>query len=173
VVTHYGRWWGVRAWSWRVTVRSGNCNGRELAPGAPAGVTSRREASRRAALATVAAGALSLSAVACGGSTTKASTATASTAAPAAGSAAPVAAKVKIVNFTFDPMAVTVKVGGTVTWVQVDSVGHSVQSDDAAWVTSPVLMPGQTFAHTFTKVGTYAYICGLHTYMTGTVAVVK
>jgi plastocyanin len=121
-----------------------------------------RRISRRSALAVVTGGALSLLATACGGSATKTTN-----------SGAAMAATVKIVNFTFDPMAVTVKVGGTVTWVQVDAVGHSVQSDDNAWVTSAVLMPGQTFAHTFTKTGTYGYICGVHTYMTGTVTVVK
>jgi plastocyanin len=125
-------------------------------------VSSRRRISRHTVVAVAAAGALSLSSTACGGSAKKASI-----------TAAPAAAKVKIVNFTFDPMAVTVKVGATVTWVQVDSVGHSVQSDDHAWITSAVLMPGQTFAHTFTTAGTYAYICGVHPYMMGTVTVVK
>jgi len=81
-------------------------------------------------------------------------------------------ARVKIVNFMFQPMTVTIKAGGTVTWVQVDSVGHSVQSDTGAWPTSAVLMPGQTFSHTFPRAGTYSYICGVHTYMHGTVNVV-
>jgi plastocyanin len=72
----------------------------------------------------------------------------------------------------FEPMSVTIKVGGTVTWTQVDPTGHSVESDDGAWKTSNVLKPGQTFVHKFTKAGTYNYICGVHNYMKGTVKVV-
>ena len=111
--------------------------------------------------------ALSAAAGACGSSSAPTTpAATSSAGAPAA------TATVKIVNFMFQPMAVTIKAGGTVRWVQVDSVGHSVQSDTGAWPTSAVLMPGQTFSHTFPRAGTYSYICGVHTYMHGTVKVV-
>jgi plastocyanin len=84
-------------------------------------------------------------------------------------------AAVDIVNFSFKPDKVTIRVGGTVTWKQVDSVGHSVQSmsKPPLWTTSPVMKPGQTFSHTFTKAGTYPYICGVHNFMMGTVVVVK
>jgi plastocyanin len=118
---------------------------------------------RRATTAVLASAVLTVGAVACGSSATKTS----------AGGSAAMTAKVKIVKFTFSPMTVTVKVGGTVTWLQVDSVGHSVQSDDGAWATSAVLMPGQTFSHTFTRAGTYNYICGVHPYMKGTVSVTR
>jgi amicyanin len=89
------------------------------------------------------------------------------------GSTASSKADVQIVNFMFKPMAVTIKVGGTVTWKQVDAVGHSVESTSTppAWTTSPVMKPGQTFSHTFTKAGTYNYICGVHNYMTGKIVV--
>ena len=119
--------------------------------------------------ALLAAGVLTIGGAACGSSAPTTSNAT------TAGKAAPAAAaaRVRIVGFAFQPMAVTVKVGGTVTWVQVDSVGHSVESDTGAWPTSKVLMPGQTFSHTFARAGTFAYICGVHTYMKGTVTVVK
>jgi plastocyanin len=108
---------------------------------------------------------LSLGAAACGSSTAKPST--------SAAAAPPASAQVRIVGFMFKPMTVTVRVGGTVTWMQVDAVGHSVESTTHAWATSKVLAPGQTFTHTFTAAGTYPYICGVHPYMTGTVSVVK
>ncbi len=129
---------------------------------------------RAAAVLTV--GLISLGVAACGSSSkttapasTKPSSGSTSAPSPAAATAT---AKVRIVNFMFMPMTVTVKVGGTVTWTQVDSTGHSVKSSTDAWATSNVLSPGQTFSHTFTKAGTYAYICGVHNYMMGTVKVV-
>jgi plastocyanin len=80
---------------------------------------------------------------------------------------------VEIIDFSFRPATATVKVGGTVTWKQVDPVGHSVESTSTppAWTTSAVLKKGQSFSHTFTKAGTYSYICGVHNYMMGKVVV--
>jgi plastocyanin len=125
-------------------------------------------------------GVLAVALTACGSSThtssptTGAVAATTPSSATSAGTAAKTA-KVDIVNFSFKPAKVTIPVGGTVTWKQVDSVGHSVQSTSKppSWTTSPVMKPGQTFSHTFSKAGTYPYICGVHNYMMGTVVVVK
>jgi plastocyanin len=80
---------------------------------------------------------------------------------------------VDIHNFAFSPATITIKVGGTVTWKQLDTVGHSVESVSSppSWTTSKVLSTGQTFSHTFAKAGTYPYICGVHNYMKGTVVV--
>jgi amicyanin len=78
-------------------------------------------------------------------------------------------AKVSITNFAFDPAAVTVKVGATVTWTNNDIVAHTVTFTDVA--NSPVLNRGDHFSRTFTKAGTYAYICSIHPFMHGTVVV--
>jgi amicyanin len=78
-------------------------------------------------------------------------------------------AKVSITNFAFDPAAVTVKVGTTVTWTNNDVVAHTVTFKDVA--NSPVLNRGNTFSRTFTAVGTYTYICSIHPFMHGTVVV--
>ncbi len=107
-------------------------------------------------------------------STTKSTSAPASSKSTPGASAAPAtSAKVDIINFSFKPATIDVKVGGTVTWKQMDSTGHSVKSVSTppSWTTSKVLNMGQTFAHKFTKAGTYKYICGVHNYMMGTVVV--
>jgi plastocyanin len=122
-----------------------------------------RLGSRAAAL--LAAGVVSIGAAACGSS--RPPPGRPATAGPA------LSASVRIVDFTFEPATVTVAVGGTVTWTQVDTVGHSVQSTTGAWPASRVLSTGQRFSHRFTRAGSYPYICGVHPYMTGTVVVVK
>jgi amicyanin len=97
------------------------------------------------------------------GSTTPATTAEATT----APSGAP--AKVSITNFAFDPTALTVKVGTTVTWTNNDVVAHTVTFTDVA--NSPVLNRGDNFSRQFTKAGTYSYICSIHPFMHGMVVV--
>jgi amicyanin len=78
-------------------------------------------------------------------------------------------AKVSISNFAFDPVALTVKVGTTVTWTNNDIVAHTVTFTDVA--DSPVLNRGDHFSRTFTEAGTYSYICSIHPFMQGMVVV--
>jgi plastocyanin len=80
------------------------------------------------------------------------------------------AAAEAINNFAFSPETITVKVGSAVTWTNQDPFAHSVKSADGSFV-SQDLEQGQTFSATFTTAGTFAYICGIHTFMTGTVVV--
>jgi plastocyanin len=75
-----------------------------------------------------------------------------------------------IQNFAFSPKSITVKVGDAVTWTNRDGTAHSVKSDDGSFV-SQDLDPGQTFTATFKTPGTFAYVCGIHSSMTGTVVV--
>ena len=78
---------------------------------------------------------------------------------------------VQIKNFKFTPATVTIRAGMTVTWTNRDVVGHTVNFH-AAGINSPsVLNQGDTFSHTFTTPGTYAYICDIHPFMHGTVVV--
>ena len=79
---------------------------------------------------------------------------------------------VAIVNFAFDPKDLEVPAGTKVTWTNKDDAPHSVQ--DLSSLNTPIspdMQQGATFSITYTKPGTYAYGCGLHTYMTGTVKV--
>lgn len=92
--------------------------------------------------------------------------------AKAGGPAATATASVKIGNFTFNPAAITVKVGGTVTWVNGDDIPHTVMSKDKIFK-SAVLDTGDHFSFTFTKAGQFVYFCSIHPQMTGRVTVVK
>jgi len=84
---------------------------------------------------------------------------------------APVAADtVSIKNFAFAPANVTVKVGTTVTWTNTDQEAHTVTAKNGAF-TSPALSNGSTYHYTFTKPGTYDYLCTIHPFMTATVVV--
>ena len=83
-------------------------------------------------------------------------------------------APVDIVNFEFKPQTVTVKAGTKVTWTNRDTAIHSIKD------TSPLATPvskemgkGDTFSITFPSAGSFSYICGIHTYMKGTVEVVN
>jgi plastocyanin len=94
-----------------------------------------------------------------------ASTTTVSAAPTASGAVA-----VSIKGFAFDGKETTVPKGTTVTWTNFDNVAHSVVATDTSFV-SDNLPKGATFEHTFDTAGTFSYICGIHTYMKGTITV--
>ena len=75
-------------------------------------------------------------------------------------------------NF-FDPAQLTVKVGTTVTWKVVGQSTHDLAARDGSFIDRTMSF-GQTFSFTFTKAGTYAYVCMQHEGdgMTGAVTVV-
>jgi plastocyanin len=102
-----------------------------------------------------------------GGSTTPAPTVGGQPAAsqPGAGSGA-----ATIVDFAFQPTALTVAKGAAVTWTNSGSVGHTVTADDASF-TSDTIAAGTTFSHTFDTAGTFAYHCSIHSQMKATVTV--
>ncbi len=77
---------------------------------------------------------------------------------------------VAISNYSFQPQNLTVKVGTTVTWVNMDNVGHTVTSDTGQF-TSTTLGHMQSFSYTFKTAGTYTYHCTPHPYMTATITV--
>lgn len=96
-------------------------------------------------------------------------------AAIAAGGVAAAVAKpgdvaITIKNFDFQPMAVTVPVGSTVSWKNLDGEPHTVTSLDGAF-RSPALDENDTFRFTFSKPGVYRYLCTVHPRMTATVTV--
>ena len=80
--------------------------------------------------------------------------------------------EVKIDNFSFGPVALTVPVGTTVTWTNRDDIPHTVVStDDLKTFKSKVLDTDEKFSFTFSKAGTYPYFCSIHPKMTGKVIV--
>ena len=106
-----------------------------------------------------------------GRSATRATVAsTAVTTIAAGGAASPSAAAVRIVDFAFAPQTLTVHAGAAVTWTNADAFAHSVRSNDGAFDEAQ-MDTGGTASVTFAKPGTYAYVCGIHNSMTGTVVV--
>jgi plastocyanin len=117
----------------------------------------------------------SLALAACGSSASPAAAPASAAASPAASAAASQAAAagasaITIQNFAFAPASLTVKAGTTVTWTNNDSPTHSVKWADGAAGSSP-LTTGSSYTRTFATPGTYAYVCGIHASMHGTIVV--
>ena len=79
-------------------------------------------------------------------------------------------ATVDIHSYRFDPRALMLHVGDTVTWTNHDRAAHDVTftADD---VTSGSLAAGRSWTFTFTQPGTMTYLCQVHPDMTGVVTV--
>jgi plastocyanin len=80
------------------------------------------------------------------------------------------AARVAISGFSFSPGSVTVAKGGTVTWVNNDGEAHSVVVSSTSQRT-PTLQKGKSARLSFKNAGSFSYVCGIHSSMTGTVVV--
>jgi plastocyanin len=78
---------------------------------------------------------------------------------------------VTIKDFKFTPASLTVKVGTKVTFINEDTTTHTATSQGGSTISSGNLAHGQSYTVTFTKAGTYQYICSIHPYMKGTVTV--
>ena len=88
-----------------------------------------------------------------------------------AGCGAPSNVVVHITGKGFNPAKVTVKVGGTVTWVNDDKTqGHTVTEVQEAF-DSNAIDPGHTFTHRFDHAGTVDYYCRFHPNEKGEVVV--
>lgn len=74
---------------------------------------------------------------------------------------------------SYNPNAIEVRVGDTVTWINDDSSPHTVtsSSDDGSTFDSDIMRKGETFSFTFDNEGEYPYFCTLHPSMVGTVIV--
>ena len=115
---------------------------------------------------------LAIAAAGCGGGSSTASkstpksTATATAAAPAA----PAAVTVK--NFEYLPATLKVKAGTRVTWRNRDATNHTVTfSGSGAPRSVDNLAERARATRTFTRAGTFAYVCGFHPTMHGRVVV--
>ena len=76
-------------------------------------------------------------------------------------------------SYRFEPEAITVPVGTTVTWTNNDQFTHSVRLvDDGGDVLT--MAPGESVSFTFDEPGLRNYDCSFHaTDMTGTVLVTE
>lgn len=70
----------------------------------------------------------------------------------------------------FSPTSLTVTVGDTVTWTNVDDSPHTATAAGA--FDSGNLDAGQSFSYTFSEAGTFSYVCLYHEEMVATITVV-
>ncbi|MFJ9174123.1 cupredoxin family copper-binding protein [Streptomyces sp. NPDC102360] len=75
-------------------------------------------------------------------------------------------------GYKFGPGTLTIPVGDSVTWVNQDTAPHDVKTTSGpASIHSPMLDKGGSWTHTFTKAGSYGYVCTVHPGMTGGIVV--
>ena len=84
--------------------------------------------------------------------------------------AAPAPVTVEVKDFKFTPGSVAVTPGTTVTWHNGDESPHTVTFTDGG-VSSAGLERDDRFSYTFTKPGTYHYVCKIHPTMRADVVV--
>ncbi|MDR7555391.1 MAG: plastocyanin/azurin family copper-binding protein [Armatimonadota bacterium] len=78
---------------------------------------------------------------------------------------------VEVTDNRFLPATLRIPAGATVTWINRGTLMHTTTGIDAGW--DGVLAVGQRFSFTFTRAGTYRYLCRPHVLngMLGTIEV--
>jgi plastocyanin len=77
---------------------------------------------------------------------------------------------IKIVDFAFDPVELSVAAGSVVTWTNDDAAVHNVDSGDGV-IASPDLEQDGAYEVTLDQPGTIEYQCNIHEYMKGSITV--
>jgi plastocyanin len=77
------------------------------------------------------------------------------------------AVEVEIKDFTYNPDPVTIKVGESVTWTNLDTVPHTATGQDREVLQSGTLGKGESYTQAFDTAGTYEYFCEFHPNMKG------
>jgi len=85
---------------------------------------------------------------------------------------APASASVTIGDRVFQPAAITVAAGGSVTFRNADGDTHTATSAGSGGIDSGSLDPGATYEKRFTTAGTFAFLCVFHSDMRGEIRVV-
>jgi plastocyanin len=82
-------------------------------------------------------------------------------------------ARIDMREIEFTPVRVRVAAGSTVTWVNRDSVAHTVVkgTDTYNEFTSGEVAPGATYTRTFDEPGEVEYRCTIHASMEGALSV--
>jgi len=78
---------------------------------------------------------------------------------------------VAIADFSFGPPELTVAVGDTVTWTNLDAAGHTATVSGGDSIDSGNLEQDDTYDYTFEEGGSFSYICVYHPFMAGTITV--
>ncbi|CAA9527010.1 MAG: Copper binding protein, plastocyanin/azurin family [uncultured Solirubrobacteraceae bacterium] len=71
----------------------------------------------------------------------------------------------------FDPRAISVKAGSTVTWTNEDGVPHNAVAKDGDGPKSELFGKGKTYSWKAATPGTIEYVCTIHPGMDGTIEV--
>ena len=80
--------------------------------------------------------------------------------------------QVEMKDIAYQPEAIRVRTGETITWVNRDAVQHDVVNvKEGEEPRSELFNEGQTYEWTPTEAGTVEYLCTVHPNMTGTVEV--
>lgn len=85
-----------------------------------------------------------------------------------AANVAPGANEVVMHGIAFDPQEITINVGESVKWTNMDLVPHTATSgnpgdaDFGSVFRSAQLAHGESFTHTFDQPGEYVYFCEVH-----------
>jgi plastocyanin len=77
---------------------------------------------------------------------------------------------VSIQGFAFEPPALEISPGTGVTWTNEDPEAHTVTAEDGSFDSGPI-EPGRTFSVRIEETGRIAYVCRIHSLMTGTLRV--
>ena len=73
---------------------------------------------------------------------------------------------VTVRDFSFEPADLTIAVGDTVVWTNVQGI-HNARANDNSFSSGPVQAAPWTFQHTFTSPGEVRYYCQAHGTVTG------
>jgi len=71
---------------------------------------------------------------------------------------------------SFAPKRLEIAAGTTVTWTNNDQLVHTVTADDGSWDSGPI-EPGNSWSHTFSQPGEFAFHCTPHPFMRAVVVV--
>jgi plastocyanin len=74
-------------------------------------------------------------------------------------------------NFNFNPDPVSVPVGGSVIWVNTDTMIHTATADNGSFDTGNIPGGASSQPIKFNAAGSVPYHCTPHPFMTGTVIV--
>jgi plastocyanin len=77
---------------------------------------------------------------------------------------------VEMNGLEFSPAELVIRVGDTVTWVNLDVMAHTTTSADGSW-DSGSMTKGDEWSFTFDDAGVFAYDCTFHPTMRGMVVV--
>jgi plastocyanin len=105
-----------------------------------------------------------------GGSTPPPSGGTGGTGGSTGGVAQPSSHAVSIVDYSFNPQAISITAGDTVQWTNNGKAAHTVTANDSSFDSGKVAS-GASFSRTFGSTGTFVYACQFHPDMVGTITV--